>query len=273
MDIIVILTCYNRKKKTENCIRTLASGNPTCGFTFIVVDDNSTDGTKELLEKMQNEYNLYSLHGNGNLFYSGGMRLGMKYVLEQCRQACDYILMVNDDVTFFENVIEKLIAQSREQNNAVIVGAMCDDNGQLSYSAVKYISGITCRNMQVSEWKISADTFCANCVLIPYQAFEKTGVMDSAYIHAMGDFDYGMMLRSNGFDIHVSKEFVGICNDNPVADTWADASLGRWERIKKKENPKGLPAGQWFYFLRKNFGLLTAIIRSCTPYIKILLGR
>ena len=89
----------------------------------------------------------------------------------------------------------------------------------------------------------------------------------------MGDFDYGMMLKHNGFGIHVSKEYAGYCSNNPTANTWGDTSLGRWERIKKKENTKGLPAGEWFYFLRKNFGLATAIVKSCTPYIKILLGK
>lgn len=273
MNIIVIFTCYNRKNKTETCIQTLALGNPMCRFTFVVVDDNSSDGTAELLEKMKEKYEIHILHGDGKLFYSGGMHLGMEYVLEQCGQTYDYVLMVNDDVIFFDNVIEKLSFQSREQNNAIVVGAMCDDNGQLSYSAVKYIRGVKCRNMSVSEWEIPADTFCANCVLIPYQSFKETGSMDGAYIHAMGDFDYGLMLKNKGFDIHVSKTFAGTCNDNPIVNTWMDSSLGRWERIKKKENPKGLPAGQWFYFLRKNFGFVTAVIRSCTPYIKILLGK
>ena len=142
MNIIVIFTCHNRKDKTETCIHTLVSGNPACRFTFVVVDDNSTDGTAELLERLKSKHDIRVLHGNGSLFYSGGMRLGMEYTLEQCGQAYDYMLMVNDDVVFFQNAIEKLVAQSREQDNAIIAGAMCDDIGQLSYSAVKYIRGI-----------------------------------------------------------------------------------------------------------------------------------
>lgn len=273
MNIIVIFTCYNRKSKTETCIHTLAEGNTACHFTFVVVDDNSTDGTRKLLEDMRSDYDICILHGNGKLFYSGGMRLGMQYVLEKYDQDYDYVLLVNDDVVFFDHAIEKLTVQSRKQNDSVVVGAMCSDDGQLSYSAVKYINGIKSRNMMTSEWELPADTFCANCVLIPCKAFKKAGIMDEKYIHAMGDFDYGLMLRKNDFEIHVSKEFVGNCNDNPKTNTWSDTSLGRWERIKKKESPKGLPAGQWFYFLKKNFGFLTAIIKSCTPYIKILLGK
>ena len=118
MNIIVIFTCHNRKDKTETCIHTLVSGNPACRFTFVVVDDNSTDGTAELLERLKSKHDIRVLHGNGSLFYSGGMRLGMEYTLEQCGQAYDYMLMVNDDVVFFQNAIEKLVAQSREIGRA-----------------------------------------------------------------------------------------------------------------------------------------------------------
>lgn len=270
MDIVVIFTCYNRKKKTETCIHTLVSGNPRCHFTFVVVDDKSTDGTIEMLKKIREKYDIHILHGNGRLFYSGGMRLGMQYVLQKCSQDYDYVLLINDDVAFLEDSIEKMVVQSKDQSSSIIVGVMCDDDGNLSYSAVKYVKGIKCRNLSTMEWEIFADTFCANCVLIPYDAFKKTGNMDAAYVHGMGDFDYGIMLRRNGYAIHASKELVGICNDNPKENSWMDISLGRRERIRRKESPKGLPTRQWFYFLKKNFGLIMAIRKSCTPYIKIL---
>ena len=112
----------------------------------------------------------------------------------------------------------------------------------------------------------------ANCVLIPFYWFRRAGAMDRHYRHSLGDFDYGLALRDAGAKLHVSRDYVGICCDNPVAGTWHDKSLGRIARIKKKETVKGDPAGPWFYYLRKHFGLFTAIRSSLTPYIRILLG-
>lgn len=273
MNVLVIMTCFNRKEKTEKCMKSLLKGNININFTFLIVDDNSKDGTIEMLENLQKEYSIYIVKGNGNLFYSGGMRMGMDYALNEFKDSYDYILMVNDDVSFYVECIEMIIQQSKEQKGAVIVGAMCDANGQMSYSAVKYTKGIKYRKMYLNEWNVPADTFNANCVLIPYAAFKKTGTMDSHYIHSLGDFDYGLELKRNGFRIYVSKEFVGICDNNSSKNTWVDNSLSRIERVRKKENVKGAPNKQWYYFLNKNFGVIQGIKGTITPYLRILLGK
>lgn len=273
MKILVIFTCFNRKDKTENCIHTLVDGNPDLEFTIIAVDDNSTDGTKQLLNKMKTSYDLHLIEGEGNLYYSGGMRIGMEYALKTVDQNYDYVLMINDDVSFIKHGIEMSAKQSMEQNNAIIVGAMRNTEGKLSYSAIKYIKGIKYEKVPIENWRENADTFNANCVLIPYQIFKKVGVIDKYYIHSLGDFDYGLQLKKDGYNMHVTKEYVGICNDNSNLNTWSDKTLTIKERIKKKEDIKGAPTKQWFYFLRKNFNLFIAIKGTITPFIRIILKR
>ena len=272
MEILVVFTCFNRKEKTRKCITDLVRENRNCSFTFIAVDDSSTDGTQEMLKGMNREYAIHLVAGDGNLFYSGGMRTGMDYALSECGHDYDYLLMVNDDVEFLNHTIENIISQSKEQNDAVIVGAIRDSKGNLSYSAVKYTKGIKYRKVTTQEWKLEADTFNANCVLIPYKAFLDVGSMDVHFVHSLGDFDYGLMLKRRGFKIHVSKDYVGICENNPSNNSWTDKTLSRKERLKKKQSPKGAPAKQWFYYLKKNFGLITALKGTVTPYIRILLG-
>ena len=273
MKILAIFTCYNRKEKTRNCIKAITRKNSGCEFTFVVVDDGSTDGTYDVLQNLKNDINITILEGNGNWFYSGGMNVGMNYALQNLPHDFDYMVMMNDDVDFYENSIQEMIQQSREQSDAVIVGAMCDEKGKLSYGAVKYISGYKYRKLNLDEWNIASDTFNANCVLIPYSAFEKVGSMDSFYKHSLGDFDYGLTLKKAGYAIYQSKKFVGLCNNNDNKGTWTDVNLSRIERIKKKESVKGAPTKQWFYFLEKNFGIFSAIKGTVTPFIRIISGK
>lgn len=273
MRILVILTCFNRKEKTKKCVEGLVEGNREHSFTFVVVDDNSTDGTGEMLESMKPEYDIYILKGDGKLFYSGGMRKGMDYALESMEPEYGYLLMVNDDVSFMDGCISKMIVQSRQQGGAVIVGAMCDAGKALTYSAVKYTKGIRYRNLDIREWNVAADTFNANGVLIPFEIFRTVGSLDGHYIHSLGDFDYGLSVKGAGYNIYVSKEYVGICEKNSMSGGWLDNSLSRKERFKKKESIKGAPMKQWFYFLRKNFGLVEAVRGGITPYVRILIGR
>lgn len=272
--VLVIFTCFNRKEKTESCIRTLVEGNSEYELTFLVVDDNSTDGTVQLLNEMKKEFDIHILQGSGGLFYSGGMRLGMEFALENFEaREYDYLLMINDDVIFFEKCISKMINQSGKQNGSIVVGATCNAENQLSYSAIKYIRGIRYQKVECSEWNTPVDTFNANCVLIPYSTFVKAGCIDSNYVHSLGDFDYGLHLRKMGNHIYVSKEYVGQCENNSIDGTWRDTSLSRIERIKRKENIKGAPTKQWFYFLKKNFGMNRAIVGSITPFMRILIKK
>lgn len=273
MKVLSIFTCYNRKQKTKKCIETIVACNPICDFTFVVADDGSTDGTYEMLQDLQSKVCIHIVRGKGDWFYSGGMHAGMKYALQNLPHDFDYMLMMNDDVEFLENSIHCMISQSISQGDAVVVGAMCNDRYELSYGAVKYISGYKYRKMELSEWETPADTFNANCVLIPYKAFERVGAMDVYYRHSLGDFDYGLSLKRAGYIVYQSKEFTGMCNNNDSKGTWTDKTLYRRDRIRKKEDVKGAPTKQWFYFLKKNFGLKQAIIGSATPYIRILLGK
>ncbi len=284
MRIIAVFTCFNRKARTQNCIYTLTEGNPNCKFTFVAVDDNSTDGTAEMLQALQKDgYDIRLLKGNGSLFYSGGMRLGMEYVLKRVAapikdndasdDGYDYLLMLNDDVFFFENCVENMAAQSKEQGNAVIAGAMCDKRHHMTYGAVKYTYGIHYRKLATTEWEMQADTFNANAVLIPFEAFREVGAIDGHYIHSLGDFDYGLSIKKAGYKIYSSKEYAGICEYNPNIGGWQDVSLPRCERIRKKESIKGAPTKQWFYFLKKNFGLFMAVKGCATSYIRILIKK
>ena len=270
-NIVAVFTCFNRKEKTETCIRSITAANPECNFQFVVADDKSTDGTQEVLQSMKSAYDITVLSGSGALYYSGGMRLALGYVLEHC--SADYLLLMNDDVEFLDGSIQSMVQQSHQQNEAVIVGVMKDHLGKTSYSAVKYTKGIHYRKLELNEYAIDADTFNANCVLIPYDAFVKTGNMDAHYVHSLADFDYGLALKYQGYKIHVSKECVGICDNNSSKGTWTDTSLCRRERIKKKESIKGAPTKQWFYFLKKNFSVFTAFKGCVTPYIRIVIGK
>lgn len=273
MKILAVFTCFNRKEKTQKCIGTITAGNPDCQFTFVVADDGSTDGTFEMLQHLQSTQEIHVVRGQGDWFYSGGMHAAMEYALKKLPQDYDYLLMMNDDVEFFHGQIQGMASQSVSQNSAVIVGAMCDDAGELSYGAVKYISGYKYRTLTLAEWETPADTFNANCVLIPYGAFAAAGAMDAAYRHSLGDFDYGLSLKKAGYPIYQSREFAGKCNNNESKNTWTDTSLSRRERIRKKESVKGAPTKQWFYFLRKNFGLALAVKGAVSPFVRILLGK
>ena len=268
--ILGIFTCYNRKQKTISCLESLVKGNHELMFKFLAVDDASTDGTTEALERLKD---VEVIEGDGKLYYSGGMRKGISVAKSQYKDF-DYCLLFNDDVEFYPKTICRM-KELLKKENQIIIGATCDSTGRLSYGGVKKCSVVKPKfQIVMSDEKIrDCDTFNANCVLISYATFLKLPNIDNRYTHSMGDFDYGLVAKKLGCILNPTNFFVGVCNDNLIVNTWRDTSLSRRERWKLKESPKGLPVKEWFYFVKKHFNFFSACYSSLSPYLKIILRK
>ena len=269
ISVLGLMTCYNRKEKTIRALENLIKGNPDIHFSFIVVDDGSTDGTIEELGRLSS---VKIIRGNGSLFYSGGMRLAIAQA-KQSKTVYDYCLLFNDDVDFADVAIENLC---KKDNSVIWVGPTCDEQKRLTYGGVVKTSKLRPKTeivMAENEKGRICDTFNANCVLIPWTIFFDLNNIDKIYTHSMGDFDYGFEAKRKGYTIKVSDKFVGVCQDNPVGISWRNPELPIRERIRRKESPKGLPRGEWYYYLKKNYNVITAIIYSIVPYIRILMRK
>lgn len=221
--VLGIFTCFNRKEKTLACIKGLAERNTEVDIHFIAVDDKSVDGTVEALEKISF---VKVICGQGNLYYTGGMREGMKYAKAQ-KSKYDYVLLFNDDVEFYSDTLERLVERLSGNENRILVGPTCGNDGNLSYGGVKKKSRFRPSfEIVMSKKKRSfCDTFNGNCVLLPWEIFEAVPIMDEHYTHSLGDFAYGLSLRQMGYEIEVVDFFVGVCDDNLAEGTWRDPNV------------------------------------------------
>ncbi len=279
--IAVLLTCYNRKERTKACISSLAIAKeqmqqemPDRNYEleFIVTDDQSTDGTPEALQRLP--YQIRLLQGTGQLFWCGGMNRSIDYALLQ-PESYQYVMLVNDDVRFYPEALQCLMRRLESSGADIVVGSTVDGAGKMSYGGIRMTSRHFARYQMIepSEEPIACDTFNCNCIIMATDTFCTLGRLDPAYIHSMGDFDYGMRAAKKGFKIVNCDAHIGECDDNRIEGTWKDASLPRRKRLALKEGPKGLPKHDWYHFVRKNYGLLPAWYHSITPYIRILLSK
>ncbi len=245
----------------------------------------------------RSEGKLKIIEGDGNLYWAGGMRKGMEMLLKLDGKAgttgeilqgetrkiqrivpYDYLLLINDDVEFYPKTIQKMIIRSRDKGNMPVTGATKGkpqtDTGT-TYGGVQYdMKKAKPRQMDVSEAeRHPVDTMNCNCFLMPWEIFRKAGAFDKMYTHSLADYDYGFTLKRMGYKVWLTDFYVGECDDNDSKGTWRDTTLPRHMRLKKKESVKGLPRKQWYYYLRKNFGLRQALWHSVTPYLRIMGGR
>jgi len=272
LKISVIITCFNRKDYTVNCIKKLNNTNMSIDFEFIVTDDLSSDGTREALEELKSYIDIKLPESKGGLYWNGGMRNSLDVALH-CSDA-DYIMLVNDDVDFEEGVIEKIFKDNLVNENTALVGTVASKSGELSYGGVHFLSKkfVKYDIMDIDDER-ECDTFNANLVILPMEMAKKLGNLDEHYTHSLGDFDYGFRVKKAGYKIVKTPYYVGTCNDNDIKGTWRDTSLSRKERLRLKESPKGLKFSDWWHFVNKNFGFFSAVYHSLTPYLRILINK
>ena len=119
--VAVIMTCYNRKEKTYNCLNTiLKCSNPNIKIDVFLTNDGSTDGTAEMIQECFPEVNM--LMADGSLFWNKGM---YKSFEAASKIGYDFYLWVNDDVVFDENIIPRLVEYFdvvKKKEETIIVG-------------------------------------------------------------------------------------------------------------------------------------------------------
>ena len=301
MRIAILFTCYNRIEKTRGCIQTIEDAIAYANAHGIdieeewyIADAGSDDGTNDMLSDVIDVSKLH-MRVENDVYYSQGMRIAMEMCKEDNqKREFDYVFMINDDVSFDKKFLYKMISKYQEKandgevedtsENTIYVGATCSEANKQSYGGARYDkpvskkNGLVPRSIHYSMVKINDDnltchTFNANCVMIPYNIFMACDIMDKAYVHGLGDFDYGMSLYREENNIVSTDFYVGVCDNNSKTGTWLDKSLGRKARVRALNSVKGAPTKKWFYYLNKHFGFATAVVHSVSPYVRILLKK
>lgn len=123
MQLSIIIVNYNVKYFLEQCLQSVLLATKNCTAEIFVVDNNSTDGSKQFLEPLFKEVHFIWLPKNIGFAKANNIALA--------KTSGDYILFLNPDTIVAEDSFEKTIAFL--QNNTAI-GAlgvkMIDGSGQ-----------------------------------------------------------------------------------------------------------------------------------------------
>lgn len=274
-EIAVLLTCFNRRQKTIDCIDAVLaqSARRSAVIDFYITDDGSVDGTSEALTARYPKIRL--IKGNGSLYWNGGMRLAWA---EARKKPYDFFLWLNDDTFLYPDTLQRMLdthatCMHDTGKAGIVVGSTHDETGQTSYGGElqkSRLRPLTLIKVEPTEQVQRCDTFNGNCVLVSRQAAEALGNLDAGFVHAMGDTDYGLRAKQAGIPMWVMPYYAGRCvNDNGLSGSFSDRSLPVAERLKKIMSPKGLPWRAWLIVCRRHAGYLWPIYWMW-PYVKIL---
>ena len=180
---------------TLNCLKQLTAFDQP-QWHIIIVDDGSTDGSSEAIRKDFPHVTI--LEGDGNLFWTGAIELGMRHAIASGADCCVWI---NDDMTLKAESINTLVDFSIE-NNALVSAQgtiVREDLGIWFFPAlIKDSKGLTYQEINpLSKIPYISDTTRGNLVAIPKSVIDQVGYPDGKNIpHVGGDSDYGLRVTA-----------------------------------------------------------------------------
>lgn len=271
MNLAIIFCCYNRMSETLHCLEQLQkniSANRDIKTDIYVVDDGSTDGTRAQISDKYPKVVL--IQTAGNLYWSKSMYIGMARALEL--QRYDFLLMINDDVDFYENMMNIMFESYYKANCECGIVGTTQNKLKPTYGGRTECDDLLTPNGEIQECYFAN----WNCFLLPTSVINKVGLIDNHYRHAYGDYDYSFRMIKKGIPIYVAIDYVGECEINKKRNRFADAKVPRLERIKALLSPKGIP---FFSYMRYNVKvsgvrkILCYLYGYLSFFVYILLGR
>jgi len=222
MKISIVIPVHNRQVCTHNILNQiyaqLLQGKDLENISVIVVDDGSTDGTKELIQRHFPTVHL--LEGDGSLWWTGAIVKGMEYAAVNLNT--DYVVWMNDDISIADDLLSNLLSLcSSSKYRETIIGGIVRDK---TYSEWIVYSGLRCGkpirhiNDFSSSTELDVDTLSGNIVVIPKAVIDKIGMPDAnKFPHHGGDYEFIRLAKENGFRVISSIQLQAV-TDYKVTD-------------------------------------------------------
>jgi len=199
----IVITTRDRYSELEECVRSIARSTIDLLYELIVVDDCSSDKTRDLTGE---EIREWCHAGEVTVIHSAEH---LKMVRARNKGAVTargrFVLFVDDDNVVDESMVMELIHCVKSSENIGIVGpSMYSSMSRVKYFDTQAISLFTahtkCRTRSESlPPEIIESDGIPNVFLVKREVFEKAGYFDNNLIQSFTEPDFSLNARRFGF--------------------------------------------------------------------------
>lgn len=266
-EVSVIVVNFNTKAYIKRCIESILKTDRSVSKEIIIVDNGSTDGSVEYLQKLNNTKTIKLIKNSTNTGFSFAVNQGIKI------SSGKHVLLLNSDTVVKENSIKSLIDFANNTSDAGVVGSrLLNKDGSIQKSCLNFpsitnaiyeyffgIIGAFSKYHPKDSAPTPVDAVAGASFLISRKALEKVGLMDTRYYFYFEDLDYCRRVYAEGLKVYYLPSSIVYHFHGVSGKKFAD-SKNQWRRL--------IPSSKIYHGLIKHF-ILTFVLWSGQKWQKI----
>lgn len=133
MDLSIITVTHQSKENIDTCILSLRAHIISLAFEHIIIDNGSSDGTKELIKESYSTY-VKLIENTKNIGFAAACNQGLSFATGR------YILFLNPDMQIFNGYIDDLIKWADTKAGLGIASCKLITSGKRTHHALRPIT-------------------------------------------------------------------------------------------------------------------------------------
>ncbi|MFC4767578.1 glycosyltransferase [Effusibacillus consociatus] len=259
--ISIILVLYNKAELTYQCLETIKA-HADVPYEIIIVDNNSSDATSELLGKIKNTI---IIKNRENIGFLKGSNQGAKLARGE------WLLFLNNDTQITPSLLSILIQTAEKTEHCGAVGGkLIFPDGKLQEAGSIIWNDGSCSGYGRGDDPFKPEysyvkevDFCsAACLLIKNAIFKEAGMFDEIYHPGYyEETDLCMKIRELGYKV--------IYQPSAVVIHYEFGSSSLSEAMKQQSKNKEIFAKKWQHHLNELFPPLPANILYAREFRRV----
>ncbi len=214
--VTIVILNWNREADTLECLESLARiSYPS--FSVIVVDNGSTDGSPDAIEKWSRDNLAVTLIRNAeNRGFVRGSNQGMHHALSK---DADYVFLLNNDTVVEPDVLTLLVATAERSDDTGMAGPKIYKYGEervfdsagtrtISWLAQGFLLGHGEEDRGQFDSSTEMPYITGTALLVKRAVLEQAGLMDEDYFCYFDDFDWALKVREAGYRLLLEPKAV-----------------------------------------------------------------
>ncbi len=215
MDVSIITVSYNTRELLGRCLSSIYRETAGVSFEMFVVDNDSKDGSADMVEQRFPQVNL--IRSDRNLGFAGGNNLALE------KASGRYFLLLNPDTELVNNAVRELtmymdgnpdvggagsmLLDDREQVQTVCrkFSRVSHELGELAPLLNRFSWSWTSRDYLPSEFDYNAagetDYVQGACLMVRRDVAEKVGFLDERYFMYSEEEDWCLQIKQDGWKV------------------------------------------------------------------------